>query len=360
MRKYFLLVIIIAASSVIYSQSSKLSEMGTRGMEMVYNMKYNEANALFDEIIKLEPKNAYGYFLKSVCYFWMYQNYPQDENLKEKYKNITFEAVEVAEEMLDKNENDLNAMFYLGGAYGNLGRYYVMDRSFAKAYWYGKKGKNYLLDVLQRNPKYYDAYLGLGTYHYYADVLPNVIKAFSFLFGIQGDKELGIKELRLAISNSQNTKTESMIILGAIYTDMEKNYKKALPIFKELFEKYQDSKLAGMALARCYWETDNYEMAKKQYRLMSNKIKGDKKYGAMYNSYGYMLLQKGFKDEAVEVFKKQVELFPNEANSYDSLGDAYKETGKLDLAREQYRKALKLDPNFKASKDKLQELSRKN
>lgn len=334
--------------------------MGTRGMELVYNMKYNEANTVFDEIIKLEPQNAYGYFLKSVCYFWMFQNYPKDENIGEKYKNITFKAVEIAEEMLDKNKNNIDAMFYLGGAYGNLGRFYAMDKSFVKAYWYGKKGKNYLLEVKERNPKYYDACLGLGIYHYYADVLPKVIKTFSFILGIQGDRELGLKELHLAVSKSKNTKTEAMFFLGAIYVDLEKDYKKALPIFKELFEKYPDNKFAVMSLARCYWETGSYELAIKQYRLMSNKIKDDKKYGELYNGYGYRLLQKGFNDEAIEVFKKLVELFPNEANSYDSLGDGYKEIGKIELAKEQYKKALKIDPDFKASRQKLDELSHKN
>lgn len=360
MRKYSLLLILFITSSFVSAQNSRMTAMGSGAMELVYNMKYNEADAIFDEIIKLEPENAYGYFLKSVCYFWMFQNYPQDEKLGEKYKNITFKTVEVAEKMLDKSENNLDAMFYLGGAYGNLGRYYALDKSFVKAYWYGKKGKNYLLDVVERNPKYYDAYLGLGIYHYYADVLPKIFKTFSFLFGIQGDRELGLRELRLALSNSKNTKTEAMIFLGAIYVDVEKDYKKALPVFRTLFEKYPDSKLAGMTLARCYWETGNYELAIKQYRLVSDKIKGDKKYGELYNSYGYRLLQKGFKDEAIVVFRKQVELFPNEANSYDSLGDAYKEIGKLDLAKEQYRKALKIDPDFKASRQKLDLLNHKN
>lgn len=329
-------------------------------MEFVYDMKYKEANALFDEIIKLEPKNPYGYFLKSVCYFWMFQNSPADYNIGEKYKDITFKAIDAAEEVLDKNENNIDAMFYLGGAYGNLGRYYAMNKSWIKGYWYGKKGKNYLLDVVEKDPNYYDAYLGLGIYHYYADVLPKIIKTFSFILGIKGDRELGLRELHLAISKSKNTKSEAMCFLGGIYIDLEKDYTKALPVFKELFEKYPNNKYAGICLAKCYWETVNYEAAIKQYRLMCDKIRDDKKYGAFYNSYGYQLLEKGFTDEAIEVFKKQVELFPNEANSYDSLGDGYRKSGKTELAKEQYRKALKIDPSFKASRQKLDELNHKS
>lgn len=357
MKKYFWLFVIFFNSTLICPQDKKITDLGTQGMELVYDMKYKEANAIFDEIIRREPKNGYGYFLKSVSYFWLFQDNTQDENIVEKYKEISFKAVDVAEEMLDKNENDIDAMFYLGGTYGNLGRYYAIDRSWLKAYWYGKKGKNYLKDVVEKDSKYYDAYLGLGIYHYYADVLPKVIKIFSFILGIEGDKELGLKELQFTISKSKNTKTEAMIFLGTIYINHEKDYEKALPLFKELFDKYPDNTIAGMSLGKCYWEKGNHNLAINIYRLMIDKFGNDKKHAEFYTSYGYMLLNQGFNDEAILVFKKLVEVLPYQANSYDSLGDGYKRAGKIELAKEQYRKALRIDPKFEASKIKLEELN---
>ncbi len=358
MKKYFWLLLVILNYSLIYSQS-KITDLGPQGMELVYDMKFNEANDIFDKIIKLEPKNGYGYFLKSVCYFWMYLKNPQDEAVGEKYKEISFKSVDVAVEMLDKNEDDVDAMFYLGGAYGNLGRYYSMDKSWWKAYWDGKKGKNYLKDVVEKDPKYYDAYLGLGIYHYYADVLPKFIKFFSFILGIEGDKEQGIKELQLAISKSKNTRTEAMFFLGAIYTDIEKDFKKALPIFKELFDKYPNNSIFGLALGKSYWKLGKYELAKNQFQLIFDKFSNDKKVIAYLNTYGYQLLEQGSYDEAIEVFQKQVKIFPNKANSYDSLGDGYRKAGKIKLAVEQYKKALKIDPGFEESKEKLKELNLK-
>ena len=261
--------------------------------------------------------------------------------------------------MLDKNEDDVDAMFYLGGAYGNLGRYYAMNKSWWNAYWDGKKGKNYLKDVVEKNPKYYDAYLGLGIYHYYADVLPKFIKLFSFILGIEGDKKLGFQELQLAISKSKNTKTEAMFFLGAIYTDIEKDYEKALPLFNEIFGKYPNNSVAGLALAKCYWKLGKYGQAEKQFRLMFDKFSSDKKVISYMNTYGYLLLEQGYYDEAINVFKKQIVIFPNQANSYDSLGDGYRKAGNIELAMEQYKKALRIDPGFKDSKEKLKELNLK-
>lgn len=358
MKKHFWLLFLIFNSYLIYPQD-KITDLGSQGMELVYDMKFNEANNIFDKIIKLEPKNAYGYFLKLVCYFWMCLNNPQDEATTEKYKEISYKTIDVAEEMLDKNEDDIDAMFYLGGAYGNLGRYYSMDKSWWSAYWNGKKGKNYLQDVIENDPQYYDAYLGLGIYHYYADELPKLVKFFSFILGIEGDKELGFKELRLAISKSKNTRTEAMFFLGAIYTDIEKDFEKALPIFKDLFDKYPNNSIFGLALAKCYWKLEKYELAKNQFQLMFDKFSNHKKVVLYLNNYGYLLLEQGYYDEAIEIFKRQVELFPKDANSYDSLGDGYRKAGKIKLAIEQYEKSLKVEPNFKASKEKLKELKNK-
>lgn len=356
MKCFYLLFLIIVIPSNINSQNKPISGLGSQGMELVYDMKFNEAESVFNDIIKCEPKNGLGYFLKSVCYFWMCQKYLHNEEIIEKYKEITFKAIEIAEETLDKNEDDIDAMFYLGGAYGNLGRYYTMEKSYLKAYWYGKKGKNILKDVIEINPKYYDAYVGLGIYHYYAAELPKIIKIFSFILGIEGDKELGLKELKLSAVNAKYTKTEAKFFLAAIYCDVEKDFKKALTIAEELHKQYPQNSTIVMVLGKCNWELGKYDTAIKHYQYMMDKYPNDDRIKSYYNAYGYKLINIGYVDEAINVFKKQVEILPNDANSYDSLGDGYKSLGKIDLAIEQYEKALTIDPKYEASRKKLDEL----
>ncbi len=62
------------------------------------------------------------------------------------------------------------------------------------------------------------------------------------------------------------------------------------------------------------------------------------------NTLGYMLLGRGRTADAVEVFKLNVELFPQSANAYDSLGEAYAAAGNKELALANYRKSLELNP----------------
>lgn len=74
------------------------------------------------------------------------------------------------------------------------------------------------------------------------------------------------------------------------------------------------------------------------------------------NRIGYGLLDEGRVNEAVEVFRLQTELYPEVANSFDSLGDAYRRGGDLERAAEAYRRSLELDPGFLHSRRMLEEI----
>jgi len=65
---------------------------------------------------------------------------------------------------------------------------------------------------------------------------------------------------------------------------------------------------------------------------------------AQFNGLGYRLISKGMIKEAIEVFRMNVELFPDSANVYDSLGEGYMLNGDKDSAVVYYKKAFEMDP----------------
>ena len=70
----------------------------------------------------------------------------------------------------------------------------------------------------------------------------------------------------------------------------------------------------------------------------------------LINQLGYQLIFEGKPEEAIAVFKTNVERYPASANVYDSLAEAYEREGRLDLAEPLYSKAHALgqqnnDPN---------------
>lgn len=77
------------------------------------------------------------------------------------------------------------------------------------------------------------------------------------------------------------------------------------------------------------------------------------------NALGYMLLGGGKTDDAIEVFKKNTELYPDSWNVWDSLAEGYMNKGDKDLAIQYYTKALDMSPENQKEriKDLLSQLN---
>jgi cytochrome c-type biogenesis protein CcmH/NrfG len=65
---------------------------------------------------------------------------------------------------------------------------------------------------------------------------------------------------------------------------------------------------------------------------------------SVLNSIGYRMLLEGKLDDALKVLEANVELYPEDANAYDSLGEGYLKAGRNEESIVNYRKSLKLDP----------------
>lgn len=79
------------------------------------------------------------------------------------------------------------------------------------------------------------------------------------------------------------------------------------------------------------------------------------------NLLGYARIQAGAKDEAIELFKLNIEAYPASANAQDSLSDGYLAAGKNDLALAAEQKCLELlptDTNGVQFKTQLEQLAK--
>ena len=74
------------------------------------------------------------------------------------------------------------------------------------------------------------------------------------------------------------------------------------------------------------------------------------------NNLGYRLLFSGKESDAVAVFQKNVQEYPQSWNVYDSLAEAYAKVGKKDLAIENYEKSLQLNPKNDNGAEQLKKL----
>ena len=77
---------------------------------------------------------------------------------------------------------------------------------------------------------------------------------------------------------------------------------------------------------------------------------------AQMNNLGYWLLGKKRVKEAIEVFKMNIEDFPNSSNAYDSLGEAYMLNGDKEPSIRNYQRSLELNPDNKNALEMLRKL----
>jgi glyoxylase-like metal-dependent hydrolase (beta-lactamase superfamily II) len=106
------------------------------------------------------------------------------------------------------------------------------------------------------------------------------------------------------------------------------------------------------------------EAAIQQYETLknSNPDKYDFREFSL-NLFGYSLLGKNNFEDAIEIFKLNIKNFPESANVYDSLGEAYERSGDNDKALANYKKAVQNaekinDPNLNIFKQNLERLQK--
>lgn len=76
----------------------------------------------------------------------------------------------------------------------------------------------------------------------------------------------------------------------------------------------------------------------------TKKPGADKANEATLNQLGYTLLISGQTQDAIAIFRRNVQDYPQSSNVYDSLGEAYMKAGQNDLAIQNYEKSVQMDP----------------
>jgi len=166
----------------------------------------------------------------------------------------------------------------------------------------------------------------------------------------------------------------------AIFAVMTREFPRAPSAFTSLGKAYWRSGQADLAIAafeeaiavnrRSYpWEVaeyrstllmkalyaEGYDAMERVYIDMRAEDPDAYNEGVL-NALGYELLFAGRTEDAIDVFTLNVETYPEYANGYDSLGEAYMKNGDNERAIENYKKSLDLNPGNTNARDMLEEL----
>lgn len=251
------------------AQSAAFDALRKEGFNAIYNLDYATARAKFEEMIKLDPKHPASHFYLatnqwlSILYskrrlqFRLYNDdsfYARDEDkvdpqVDQQFRATIDKAILAAKVRLVKNEDDVEALYYLGAAYGMLASYEAsVARRFLPALRRGSRGVDNHRKVIKLDPSYADAYLSIGLYDYILGTLPWSIKGILRLVGVKGDRKQGLKEIQTAVTKGKYANDDARIILIALY-QREAKYGEALKLLEELAMKYPQNYLVSLERA---------------------------------------------------------------------------------------------------------------
>jgi len=103
---------------------------------------------------------------------------------------------------------------------------------------------------------------------------------------------------------------------------------------------------------------ENVDDCLKKYQQLKNCCNNDYSFEKPneLNSLGYSLLNNGQITKAITVLSLLVKEFPDDANAYDSLADAYYQDKNLLLATSNFKKSLALNPNNNNAKNMIEKI----
>lgn len=138
--------------------------------------------------------------------------------LDAEFKETIQRAIDLASKRVEANENDVQARFELGSAYGLQASYLAsVEGSMTSALMSARNAYNAQEDVLNRDPKRSAAGVIVGTYRYMVSGLALPSRMFAYMVGFGGGKEEGIKLLETA-ARDPGSLVEARTALVLIYS----------------------------------------------------------------------------------------------------------------------------------------------
>jgi hypothetical protein len=254
----FCLLISLIAIEVASDELSQQDLYILNGLQDIANYNFQSAQENFMQLYKLDTENPAPYFYFAYQILRM-KDYYSEEDYQNVLKYLNY-AESLADKTLAKKPDDVNSLFYKAAS--NALKAFV--EGFKGSWWEsaqaGKEMRSYSNKLLQVDPNNIDALYFLGTYNYFADILPSVQKFIrKLLFIPGGDKDKGLSQLQKAAESGRYTKIEAMQNLLLIYTYFEKNCDSAQPYAFSLIKQFPNNPYFKLVLSHCYYRQQKWD-----------------------------------------------------------------------------------------------------
>jgi len=253
---------------------ARVHETTVRGLDRLYNLDIDQALATFDTVRTLAPTDPRGHFFHCLTHFYLYGLNRQQSDLQQ-FFDESEQVIEVCERLVDQDERNASARFYLGGILGYRGIAHQTGGSLLKAVKDGREGYFLLEEAVHLDPQLYDAHMGFGLFRYLVAKVPRSMSWILSILGFSGDREGGLASLKLAADKGLYTRTEAGLFY-AQFMFSEGRQDTALIYLEQLRARHPENTLFIVLYAAWQRQLNNLDEAQTAalHAIELNKIKG--------------------------------------------------------------------------------------
>ena len=359
------------------------SDPAAPGWEHIYNLEYDAATAEFSKALAAHPDNLnlrnniaqsimFGLMLRSGALEseLVTGNNPFQRRAKmeptaaeqRSFREQVESVLHIAARRIAANPHDIQAHYAQGVAYGLRANYNFLVR---KAYWdslrdatNARKSHDRVVALDRANV---DARLVQGVHEYIVANLPFAYRMAGILIGFHGDRENGIRILRMVARQGNLTRVDAEIMLAAIYR-RERRPAEAIPLLEDLIRRYPRNYIFRFELAQMYSDAIDKNNALRVIREIEElKRTGKPGYDQLppekiYYARGVVQFWYRDFDESVENLKRVVEHsaeldLNTAAMARLRLGQCYDMLGRRPLAVAAYQSTIAFAPDSEQAKE---------
>lgn len=242
-----------------------------RGFQLMYNLDFDHAHSIFEDWEKNHPDDPLGptsdaadvlfseFHRLGVLESQFFENDRQFENrpklnpdpaLRGRFDSAVQKGMNIAQSRLAKDSKDKDALFAMTLCNGLQADYAALiEKRNVASLHYTKEATRWSEQALAVDPNLYDAHIASAISKYIVGSMAAPVRWLVRLGGVTGDKQEGVKELKLVADRGHYLAPFANILLAVAYVrDHDKQH--ARQLLASLHDQFPANPLFAQEMAR--------------------------------------------------------------------------------------------------------------
>jgi len=242
-----------------------------KGFDYFYNLEYDKAIREFEAAQQAHPDDpfALNHTLEALIFKELFRTgaldteayagdsflnkkpaAPLDPRVRDQIKQLSDQALALSQARLDKNPDDVNALYARGVTRGMRATYMgIAEKAWFAALRSAVAARHDHERVLELDPKYVDAKVLVGTDLYIVGSLNWPTRVAASVVGISGNKQKGLDYLRQASTEAHSEVASDAQIVYALFLRREQKYNEALQVVARMQTEFPRNALVAAEYA---------------------------------------------------------------------------------------------------------------